>query len=323
MRNLLCVSASGDGWTNLGRDEWFLEHISDGEMMLFFYVNNSAVIIGRNQNPWAECNLEAMERDGVQLVRRITGGGAVFHDAGNLNFSFIAAADRYDQNRQLRLILGAVQALGIPCEFTGRNDLVADGHKFSGNAYCMRSKVKQHHGTLLVSADLDRLQRYLRVDPRKLHSKGTASVRSRVCNLAQFCPGLTTNLVLEALKDAYAREYGAFEEIAEGDLPAREIEPYVQKHASWAWRLGETPQFDLEVENRFCWGSVQLLFTLKHTQVADVRVFSDALDADLAQDVRQLLLGRRFGSEPLARALEESAKPQVRELAMFLRDQGL
>ena len=323
MKNYLYISASGDGWTNLGTDEWFLEHIAPDEMALYFYINDNAVILGRNQNPWAECDLAAMERDHVQLVRRITGGGAVYHDRGNLNFSFIAGSERYDQDRQLRLILEAVRALGIPCEATGRNDLAVEGRKFSGNAFCKRSKVKQHHGTLLIASDLDRLQKYLRVDPRKLRSKGTKSVRSRVCNLSDFLPGLRVEALLEALKNAFAREYGAYETLETGALPWADIRPYIEKHASWEWRLGETPKFDLEVEERFPWGNVQLLFSLRHTCVEDVRVFTDALDTELADDIRVRLLGCRFGSEPLAQALEASDKPQTREVAAFIRAQGL
>lgn len=323
MKNYLYVSTSGDGWTNLGTDEWFLEHVGPDDLALYFYINENAVIIGRNQNPWAECDLNAMERDKVQLVRRITGGGAVYHDRGNLNFSFIAGINRYDQDRQFRLILDAVRALGIPCEFTGRNDLVADGRKFSGNAFCMRSKVKQHHGTLLVSADLGKLQNYLRVDPRKLRSKGTKSVRARVCNLSEFVPNLRVETLLGALKQAYAREYGAYETLEHDALPWTEIQPYIQKHASWEWRLGETPQFDLEIENRFPWGNVQMLITLRHTCVADLKVYTDALDTELAQEIRGLLLGCRFGSVPMADALAASPNAQVREVGEFVRAQKL
>ena len=323
MKNYLYVSTSGDGWTNLGTDEWFLEHVGPDDLALYFYINENAVIIGRNQNPWAECDLNAIERDKVQLVRRITGGGAVYHDRGNLNFSFIAGINRYDQDRQFRLILDAVRALGIPCEFTGRNDLVADGRKFSGNAFCMRSKVKQHHGTLLVSADLGKLQNYLRVDPRKLRSKGTKSVRARVCNLSEFVPNLRVETLLGALKQAYAREYGAYETLEHDALPWTEVQPYIQKHASWEWRLGETPQFDLEIENRFPWGNVQMLITLRHTCVADLKVYTDALDTELAQEIRGLLLGCRFGSVPMADALAASPNAQVREVGEFVRAQKL
>lgn len=323
MKNYLYISTSGDGWTNLGTDEWFLEHVAADEMVLHFYINQRAVIIGRNQNPWAECALAAMERDGVQLVRRITGGGAVYHDRGNLNFSFIAGSQRYDQERQLGLILEAVRALGVPCAFTGRNDLTADGRKFSGNAFCKRRYVQQHHGTLLVDADLEKLSEYLRVDPRKLVSKGTKSVRSRVCNLRQFRSDLTTDMLLGAIVEAYARQYGDYAALKSADLPWAEIEPYVRKHASWAWRLGETPRFDLEIENRFPWGGVQILLTLRQTRVEEARVYSDALDTELPGEIRERLLGCRFGSEPMAEALERSPNAQAREVAAYIRDQGL
>ena len=122
MSSKLYISTTPDGWRNLGVDEYFLDTLGPDDIILYFYINGNAVIIGRGQNPWAECNLAAMDRDGVQLVRRITGGGAVFHDAGNLNFSFIAGERIYDTDRQFGMILSAVRALGIPCEFSGRND---------------------------------------------------------------------------------------------------------------------------------------------------------------------------------------------------------
>ncbi len=319
MANRLYVSPSPDGWRNLAVDEYFLDTIGPGDVMLYFYVNANAVIIGRGQNPWSECNLAAMERDGVQLVRRITGGGAVFHDAGNLNFSFIAGEDVYDVHRQLNLILRAVRALGIPCEFSGRNDLLADGRKFSGNAFCARGHARQHHGTLLIDADLSRLQNYLNVDPRKLKSKGAKSVRSRVCNLREFAPGLTRDAMLAALKDAYRAEYGEYTELTEAELDAEAIEPYVEKQASDAWRLGNTPRFDVEIENRFAWGNAQLLLTLRHGRVDALDVYTDANDAELPGEVKARLLGVPYGAAPLADALASSEREEVRELAAYVR----
>ena len=321
--NLLYVSTSPDGWRNLGVDEYFLDHIGEDDMLLYFYVNRNAVIIGRGQNPWAECNLSAMERDGVQLVRRITGGGAVFHDEGNLNFSFIAGEKRYDLQRQLGMILDAVRALGIPCEFSGRNDLLADGRKFSGNAFCSRGCVRQHHGTLLIDADLTRLQNYLNVDPRKLQAKGAKSVRSRVCNLRQFVPELSRDQMLDALKIAFGETYGPYIELQTENLDENAIAPYVEKQRSEEWRLGKTPRFDLEIENRFPWGNVQLLLTLRQGRVDEISVYSDAMDADLADEIRSRLLGVAFGSAPLADALRNSEKEQLHQLADFIAAQNL
>ena len=321
MGNKLYISPSQDGWRNLAVDEYFIDTLGPEDMLLYFYINRNAVIIGRGQNPWAECNLAAMERDGVQLVRRITGGGAVFHDPGNLNFSFIAGEKIYNLERQLGMILNAVRALGIPCDFSGRNDLLADGRKFSGNAFCQRGSIRQHHGTLLIDADLSRLQNYLNVDPRKLQAKGAKSVRSRVCNLSEFLPGLSREAMLSALCEAFCAEYGAYERIS--DLDESAIAPYVEKQMSAEWRLGKTPRFDIEIENRFPWGNVQLLLTLRQCRVDELDVYSDAIDAAIADEVRSLLMGVEFSSRTMADALMASGKAQIHDLARFILQQGL
>ena len=318
MGNYLYVSTSGDGWRNLAVDEYFLDTLGPDDMMLYFYVNKNAVIIGQGQNPWAECRLAEMDRDGVQLVRRITGGGAVFHDEGNLNFSFIAGEGRYDLERQFGLILNAVRALGIPCEFSGRNDLLADGRKFSGNAFCKRGAIRQHHGTLLISADMTRLQNYLNVDPRKLKPKGVKSVKSRVCNLNEFVPELRRDDTLEALKRAYAAEYGDYTELQTSQLDEAAIAPYYEKQKSDAWRLGVTPRFDLEIENRFPWGGLQMLLTLRHGEVSDISVYSDANDAELPGRVRAALLGTKFGSQPIAEALRAAGGQDMNDIAEYV-----
>lgn len=321
MANMLFVSPSGDGWRNLGMDEYFIDHLGPDDMLLYFYINQNAVIIGRGQNPWVECNLSAMEQDHVQLVRRITGGGAVYHDCGNLNFSFIAGENVYDLQRQLGLILSAVRTLGIPCDFSGRNDLLADGRKFSGNAFCQRGHVRQHHGTLLISSELNRLQNYLTVDPRKLKAKGAKSVRSRVCNLNEFLPSLSCESMLAALKQAFQNEYGDYTEIAAPDESL--IAPYIEKHASADWRLGKTPSFDLEIETRFPWGNIQLLLTLRGGYVDALDVYTDAIDVSLAPEIQSRLLGVNFSSADMAAALRASEKEPLHQLAQFVQDQRL
>lgn len=323
MRNYFYVSPSPNGWQNLATDEWFLDHLAEDELVLYFYINHNAVIIGRNQNPWKECNLTAMEADDVQLVRRVTGGGAVFHDAGNLNFSFIAGKSRYDQDRQFEMILHAIRSLGIPCEFSGRNDLLADGRKFSGNAFCSRGNNRQHHGTLLVSADMTRLQNYLQVDPRKLQSKGVSSVRSRVCNLTEFREDLTVPIMLSALKQAFRKTYGDYIEWKPTEQDAAEISGYYDKHSSWDWRIGQTPHFDLELDNRFDWGGIQLLLTQKEGRISKAEIYSDAMDAELPDLLRGLLEGQKFSSQDMAEALRRVENPQVQDVAAWLAAEQL
>ena len=315
----LVIAGGGDGWRNLATEEYLMDHTGPEDATLYFFVNDRAVIIGRSQNPWAECNLAKMRDDGVQLVRRITGGGAVYHDRGNLNFSFIMGRERYDLKKQLGLILEAVRAMGVRCEFSGRNDLLAEGRKFSGNAFCERGHARLHHGTLLVDSDLDRLQSYLNVDPRKLAAKGTKSVRARVCNLSRFVPGLDVDAVRTRLAAAFCAAYGECAPVrAEDCVAADALAPYVARHASDAWRLGETPRFDCEIDHRFAWGGMQLLLRLKGGAIEGLDVYTDANDALLAERIRRRLAGAAFGSEPIARALREEGDAQMDELADYV-----
>lgn len=323
MRTLWYVSPSRDGWQNLAADEWFLDTLGPDDLILYFYVNQNAVIIGKNQNPWKECDLQAMARDEVQLVRRITGGGAVYHDCGNLNFSFIAGEARYDLQKQLQVILQTVRSLGIPCDFSGRNDLLADGRKFSGNAFCSRKGIRQHHGTLLLHSDLGRLQNYLQVDPRKLKAKGVESVRSRVCNLSEFVPELTSDRMLETIRKEFEAEYGIAEDLTLTPEQVAQIVPYYEKQSSWEWKMGKTPAFDLELDTRFPWGGVQLQFSLKNSVVEQVSVYSDAMDAELAAELQDRLTDVRFGSQSMYQALMQSDKETVRDVAQFILEQGL
>ena len=315
--NYWYVSPSKDGWQNLAMDEWFLDTMQPDDVLLYFYVNQNAVIVGKNQNPWKECSLPAMERDGVQLVRRISGGGAVYHDEGNLNFSFIAGKERYDVHRQLEVILKAVRSFGIDCEFSGRNDLLADGKKFSGSAFCARGELRQHHGTLLLDADLGKLQNYLNPDPKKLRAKGVDSVRSRVENLR-----IDRSAMLAAIRAAFEDQYGKVEDLALSAEDLAQVLPYYEKQRSWDWRMGKTPAFDLELSERFAWGGIDLQLTLKDGRVQEAKVFSDAMDADLPEQVAKKLTGCRCNSQSLHHALQ-GGNAYLNDLAEFLLTQGL
>lgn len=317
MRGRFYFSPSGDGWRNLAADECFLDALGPEDFLLYLYVNENAVILGRNQNPWRECDLEAMERDGVQLVRRVTGGGAVYHDGGNLNYSFLCGRDAYDPDGQAEIILRAVRALGVPAEKNGRNDLVAaDGRKFSGRAFCARGEMRQHHGTLLVSSDLSRMSRYLRPSAEKLRSKGVASVQSRVCNLSQLLPGLTVARAAAALREACEEAVGPLAPLGPEDPALAGIAPYEARQRSWEWRLGKSPDFDVSWEGRFPWGEAQLFFAVSEGTVRETKLYTDAMDAALPERVRALCAGRRFDDLP---AVLAAAGGEAADLASLLR----
>ncbi|MDD6626418.1 MAG: lipoate--protein ligase [Clostridium sp.] len=305
MSNYIYSAPTGDGWLNLARDGYFLENNKKGDVILYFYVNKNAVIIGRNQNAWKECSIANMDADGVQLVRRHSGGGAVFHDNGNLNFSFITDEKHYDLNRQMRVILNAVSKLGLKAELSGRNDITVDGKKFSGNAFSLAKGNRSHHGTILVNADLTKLSNYLCVSKEKMRSKGIDSVRARVCNLCELSSGLTVEAMRRLVIESFIEEYGAASEYVFDGMALAEVEERRERLASWEWRFGKTPQFDFETDKRFSFGDTQIYFNLRDGVIRETKVYSDCLDTELTTEIENALTGVHFRKEEIKAALSK------------------
>lgn len=305
MSNYIYSAPTGDGWLNLARDGYFLENNKKGDVVLYFYVNKNAVIIGRNQNAWKECNIANMDADGVQLVRRHSGGGAVFHDNGNLNFSFITDEKHYDLNRQMRVILNAVSKLGLKAELSGRNDITVDGKKFSGNAFSLAKGNRSHHGTILVNADLTKLSNYLCVSKEKMRSKGIDSVRARVCNICELSSGLTVEAMRRLVIESFIEEYGAASEYVFDGTALAEVEERRERLASWEWRFGKTPQFDFETDKRFSFGDTQIYFNSRNGVIRETKVYSDCLDTELTTEIENALTGVHFRKEEIKAALSK------------------
>ncbi|MBR3927563.1 MAG: lipoate--protein ligase [Clostridia bacterium] len=301
--NYVLISPSMDAYDNLALDEYLLNTLSKEDRILYFYVNRKAVIIGRNQNPWLECNLNQLNADGVQLVRRISGGGCVYHDEGNLNFSFMCHESRYDEGEQTGIILKALRSLGIHAETTGRNDIAIDGRKFSGNAYCRRGGIQQRHGTLLVNSDLTVFDRYLKVPEKKMVAKGVKSVRSRITKLMEYKADITTKEMMEEVIKAYSAQYGEAVNYPIETIDNGEIARLKEKSMSWEWKMGEAPAFDYIFENRFDWGTAQICLTVKKAVIEKTLVFSDSLDASLSARMEGILNGVRFEKEEIQQKL--------------------
>ncbi len=324
MKYYYYISPSLNAWENLALDEFFLNELKGDYVLLYLYINHDAVIIGRNQNAWKECNLEQMDRDEVKLVRRMSGGGAVFHDIENLNFSFHANRKNYNLDRQVKTVLDAVRNMGISAEYTGRNDISVDGKKFSGNAFCIRGDNELHHGTLLINTDMNRLSNYLNVSAEKIRSKGVESVKSRVCNLTDYNPDLTVETAIEALKESFRSNYGDFEEVSFDEDSRRKIDKLYEKHKSWEWRLGETIQFDYMTETRFPWGGIDLNINIKQGIVDKVEVFTDALDTNIPEIIKEGLVGSRFSSKEMAEnLLKKCDSQQIKDVADYIATLGI
>ena len=325
MRNLVLMGDSDNAWHNLAVEALLFESLGRRDRVLYLWQNRNTVVIGRHQNAWKECRIRLLEAEGGCLARRSSGGGAVFHDMGNLNFTFLLPRDRYDVRRQLGVIQRAVAEFGIRAEFTGRNDLVVSGSgaKFSGNAFRFSRTVGMHHGTIMVAVDMDRLGRYLAPDLGKLKAKGIESVRARVCNLAELCPGMTIPALAEALKRAFVAEYGPAEPLSVADLDARKLAELEAKYGSWDFRLGKALPFDATLSHRFEWGGVTLELSLKNGAITGAKVFSDAMDEEMIGRVGPALTGAPYENGALAAALRSLAHPHADEMADWLAAEEL
>ncbi|HHU89787.1 MAG TPA: lipoate--protein ligase [Clostridiaceae bacterium] len=300
-------------WINLALEEYLLINLKKNEVVLFLWQNKDTVVIGRNQNPWSECNLSLMEDDNIRLARRITGGGAVFHDIGNLNFSFILSRDKYDVGRQCNVIINGLKKLGINAVKSGRNDMTVDGKKFSGNAFGFRGNNALHHGTILIGADKEKMSRYLTVSYDKIKTKGVASVKSRVTNLSDIMPGITVEVIKEAVIKAFTDEYGKTGEIVNFMANDKDMWPkdaafrnIMARNSSWEWRFGETPDFDIYLKNRFSWGGIELYFKLDEGIISKAEIYSDALCEEIITALPELFINLRFVGKELSQKLIDS-----------------
>ena len=293
MNNYIMYSNGFDPHMNLALETALMERIGKGDMCLYLWQNRHTVVIGRNQNAWKECRCELLKEEGGTLARRPSGGGAVYHDLGNLNFTFATSPERYDLNRQLGMILDALVSAGIKAEFTGRNDITIDGCKFSGNAFKHTANCSLQHGTLLVNADMEKLSRYLRPSESKLKAKGVDSVRSRVCNLTEYNPSLTIDDLKQLLETVFRASVGGCDIIKPEELDISGIYPL---YSSWEWNYGETPGFDVSLEHRFPWGGVELMLSLKGGKVLKATVYTDSMDENLSEKLTDALEGAEYGA---------------------------
>ena len=318
------TTASVDPYYNLATEKQLMDTTEPGTCVLYLWQNKNTVVIGRNQNPWLECRNSLLEEEGGKLARRLSGGGAVFHDLGNLNFTFLMCKEDYDLDKQLSVIQTACALAGIQAEKSGRNDVLADGRKFSGNAFYQSRTHAYHHGTLMVDVDKEKLGRYLSPPKAKLEAKGVASVRSRVVNLKELASELTIDTMKQYMAEAFSRVYGLEAEpmtLTEADTKA--IAELAKIYGSWEHLYGAPLPFTFQCEGHFPWGHVNLQLSAKEGIVNGVKFYSDAMDWALAETVEAALTGCRFQYSDLENALQNSGLDTeiCKDLCTFLKMQ--
>lgn len=307
---------------NLALEEYLLKTVPENTCVLYLWQNKNTVVIGRNQNCWVECNVSALENDGGYLARRLSGGGAVYHDIGNLNFTFLMPSGEYDLTRQLDVILTAVRSFGLDAEKSGRNDITVGGRKFSGNAFYHSGGKSYHHGTLLVNVDMSRVSKYLTVSDKKLASKGVSSVKSRIVNLSQLCSDITVDALSERLLEAFGEVYGLKPiPVLDGELDMNQVSAFAERYASHKWRFDRNIPFTWEAGGRFDWGEIQMRLQVSNGVVIDGEVYSDAMDEKIIGEIASALKGCRYCSKEMIcrlNALQSENKQMLADIEQLI-----
>ena len=305
------VGESVNPYQNLAIEQYLMETVEEDACILYLWQNSQTVVIGRNQNAWAECRTTELNQDGGHLARRLSGGGAVFHDMGNLNFTFLLSKKNYDVQKQLQVIVEACRNLGLDAQVTGRNDVTIDGRKFSGNAFYDSKGQAYHHGTLLVDVDMTKLGRYLMPSKAKLQSKGVDSVRSRVVNLKELCPELTIDRMKTEMLTAFQKVYGVeSEELSLERFDLDYVNQLWERNASWDWNYGKSLPASFVCEDRFAWGGIQLQLQVERGHVVTAQIYSDAMEWNIAAALQEAWTGCIFTQQALQQAVMAADLPQ-------------
>lgn len=280
-------------YINLSLEEKLMSLVGDDELIFYLWQNKDTVVIGKNQCAQDQCNLELMKENNITLARRSSGGGAVYHDLGNLNFTFIAKKNNFDINKNLEVIKKALEVFNIKAYFSGRNDLLVDGFKISGQAYLNKKDVSLHHGTLLVNVDLMHLGKYLKKDDSKLKIHGVKSFHQRVNNLSAFSSDIDIEKIKESLKDSVVKVFNAeltYQEIYDNEL--------IEKYSSDSWLYKFT--FDgVHIKKRFNYGLLDLNLKIVDNTIIKVLINSDIMDLDIIDEIEKILINQEFSNSLL------------------------
>lgn len=293
---------------NMALEEYILGSKNFTGNYFFFYVHAPSIIVGRFQNTVEEINTDYVRDNHIYVARRITGGGAVYHDAGNLNFSFIVNAEGYGGGFETytRPVIAAIKALGAEAILSGRNDILIDGKKISGNAQCVRSGKLLQHGTILFDSKLDNLVRALSVNDLKIISKGIKSVRSRVTNLKEHLPdGITIDILRERILAEIAAEYGMqTHTLTDDDIAAVSLLA-AERFATREWNYGRSPAYSFRNKRKYDYGLVEARLDIKEGTIRDMILYGDFFTKGNLGELTTLFANTPYDRESLSNILEK------------------
>lgn len=294
------VNPSKEPYFNLALEEYFLKTKELKEDLLILWQNDPTIVVGKNQNAYEELDFDFVEKNGIHVVRRMSGGGAVYHDSGNLNYTIIKNEGNLYRNdfRFFALpVVSCLKKLGVEAIFNGRNDILIDGKKFSGNAQYFYNDKVLHHGTLLFDSDLSVLASALRVKGDKLESKGVKSVKSRVTNIRDYvADGISLrdfqeNLLVSMFEESETAINNYL--LSEEDLAAIS-ELRDKKYKTWEWNIGKSPKMSYQKEIRFEAGSLTLAMNVKNGRIEKAKIYGDFFEAKPIEELEALLIHRKY-----------------------------
>ncbi|WP_303868144.1 lipoate--protein ligase [Acetobacterium wieringae] len=298
-----------DPQKNLAFEEYVFNQMDKDESYFLLWQNDNAVIVGKHQNTIEEINQEYIKENDIKVVRRLSGGGAVYHDLGNLNFTFIVnetGQEQFDFQTFTRPLVEALKTLGVNAEFNSRNDLAIDGKKFSGNSqYAKRGRIL-HHGTILFNSNLATIQSALKVKTDKIESKGIKSVKSRVTNIVDY---LDEDYTLEDFKAALLKAMFENDNLEMITLLEEEIQAIEQlkteKYATWDWNYGKSPRYNLRKERKCDFGLITVLLQVEKGEIKEIHFYGDYFGNGDIQELETLLTGVKPTEEALSEVLKE------------------
>lgn len=299
---------------NLAIETYLVQEMPVEEPILLFYINEPSIIIGRNQNTIEEINTDYVEKQGIHVVRRLSGGGAVYHDAGNLNFSFIMPDDGEsfrNFGKVTQPIIDALHDMGVDgAELKGRNDLVIDGKKFSGNAMYSTNGRMFAHGTLMFDSDVNEVVNALKVRKDKIESKGIKSIRSRVTNIKPYLTDTHQNMSTKDFRQEILLkifETDSLDDVNVYKLTDKDWERINaisdKLYRNWDWNYGRSPEFDLVRRKRFTIGSIEAKMNVSEGEIKEIRIFGDFFGLGEISDVENVLRGIKYDKEAIKEAV--------------------
>jgi len=299
-----------DPTLNLAMEEYALKHLNPENTYFLFYINEPSIIIGKNQNTAEEINAAYVNDHNIHVVRRLSGGGAVYHDLGNLNFSFITKDDGdsfHNFRKFTEPVIEALKELGVNAELSGRNDILAEGRKISGNAQFSTKGRMFSHGTLLFNSNIDEVVNALNVKLDKIQSKGIKSIRSRVANIKEF---LKEDVTIEQFKDlllqSIFKEHGSIERYEWSDEDIKNIKELAdRRYRSWDWNYGKSPKCNIQQSKRFAAGQVDIRLEVNKGVIETVKIYGDFFGVGDVSELEQTLVGTKFDQQEIERKLQD------------------